>query len=114
MKKIWTQIKHYLKRDKGSYISFGVIVLFTAFLLNLALVLCFQVDSAYDEKFEALHTANINFCIPKSQDTEELADELMAVSGRAGHNGSCLYGGGCEGIQGYGFFHEYSLLQYSS
>lgn len=79
VKKIWTQIKHYLKRDKGSYISFGVIVLFTAFLLNLALVICFQVDSAYDEKFEALHTANINFCIPKSQDTEELADELMAL-----------------------------------
>lgn len=81
MKKIWTQVKYHLKKDKGSYISFGIIILFTAFMLNLALVLTFQVDRAYDAKFEELHTATINFVIPKLQDTDQLSDELETLQG---------------------------------
>ena len=81
MKKIWTQIKYHFKKEKGSYISFGIIVLFTAFMLNLALVLTFQVDKAYDEKFETLHTATVNVAIPKIQDTEELKEELEQLPG---------------------------------
>lgn len=79
MKKIGSQILYHLKKDKGSYISFGIIVMFTAFMLNLAMVLAFQVDKAYDEKFEELHTATINICIPKIQDTEQLEDELKEL-----------------------------------
>ena len=81
MKKIKTQVIHNLKKEKGSYISFGIIILFTAFMLNLALVLTMQVDKAYDAKFEALHAANINICIPKEQNTNQLADEIKAVNG---------------------------------
>ena len=79
MKKIESQILYHLKKDKGSYFSFGIIVLFTAFMLNLALVLAFQVDKAYDEKFEDLHAATINICIPKSQNTEQLTDHLKGI-----------------------------------
>ena len=79
MKKLWIQVLYHLKKEKGSYLSFGIIILFTAFMLNLALVLKFQADKAYDGKFEALHTATINVCIPKAQNTEQLAGELSAL-----------------------------------
>lgn len=72
---------HNLKKDKGSYLSFGIIILFTAFMLNLAMVLSLQVDKAYDAKFETLHGANINVCIPKVQDTEQLAEKIEAIDG---------------------------------
>lgn len=79
MKKLWIQVLYHLKKEKGSYLSFGIIILFTAFMLNLAFVLKFQADKAYDGKFEALHTATINVCIPKAQNTEQLAGELSAL-----------------------------------
>lgn len=85
MKKIWTQIIYRLKKDKGSYISFGVIMLVTALLLNMACVLLFQVDKAYDDKFDRLNAADINFYIPKKQHDSEtekyLQDGLMDIKG---------------------------------
>lgn len=85
MKKIWTQIIYRLKKDKGSYISFGVIMLVTALLLNMACVLLFQVDKAYDDKFRKLNAADINFYIPKKQHDSEtekyLQDGLMDIKG---------------------------------
>ena len=65
MKKIYNQILFHLKKDKSSYISFGIIILLTAFMLNLATTLLFQVDKAYDEKFERLNTASVNAFISK-------------------------------------------------
>ena len=72
---------HNLKKEKGSYLSFGIIILFTAFMLNLALVLTLQVDKAYDAKFETLHAANINVCIPKEQNTDQLTEKIKALNG---------------------------------
>lgn len=70
MRKILNQILYQLRKDKSSYISFAVIILITAFMLNCATTLLFQVDKAYDEKFEHLSTASVNVCIPKAQDSE--------------------------------------------
>ena len=81
MSKISTQVIHNLKKDKGSFVSFGLIVLFTAFMLNLALVLAFQVDEAYDAKFDELNAASINLYIPEMQDMAELPAELSAIDG---------------------------------
>ena len=81
MKKIYTQVIHNLKKDRGSFISFGLIVMFTAFMLNLALVLAFQTDKAYDAKFDELKTASVNVYIPEVQDTAALFDELKAIDG---------------------------------
>ncbi len=81
MKKIYTQVIHNLKKDRGSYISFGIIVMFTAFMLNLALVLAFQVDKAYDARFDELDTASINVYIPAAQDSEALTAGLKAIGG---------------------------------
>lgn len=74
-------IFHNLKKGKGQYLSFGIIILLTAFILNLALVLLFQVDKAYDRKFQELNTANINFLIPKVQDRDDLADKCFSIGG---------------------------------
>ena len=81
MKKIKAQVIHNLKKDKGAFLSFGLIIMFTAFILNLALVLTFQVDRAYDAKFDALNTASINLCIPKTQNTADLTGRLNALEG---------------------------------
>lgn len=81
MKKIKAQILHNLKKDKGSFVSFGLIILFTAFMLNLALVLMLQVDMAYDAKFEELNTAAVNVCISKFQDGDGLEKELEKLDG---------------------------------
>lgn len=78
---IKSQIVYNLKKDKGAYISFGIVILITAIMLNLALVLVFQVNSAYDNKFEYLDTATINVCIPQIQNTDTLKDDIKALEG---------------------------------
>lgn len=75
---------HNLRKEKGQYVSFGMIILLTAFILNLALVLLFQVDRAYDKKLADLDTANINFCIPALQDNDALADACLNLEGVSG------------------------------
>lgn len=79
MRKVSGLTLHNLKKDKGQYISFGIIILLTALILNSALVLLFQVDKAYDKKFYEQNTANINLCIPESQDTENLKKRLVDI-----------------------------------
>ena len=72
MKKIANQILYNLKKEKSSFISFGVIILITALILNCAAVLLRQVDSAYDVKFKKLSTAMINAIVPEIQNNSEL------------------------------------------
>ena len=76
MKKIANQILYNLKKEKSSFISFGVIILITALILNCAAVLLRQVDSAYNGKFEKLSTATINAIVPKAQKSGELEKAL--------------------------------------
>ena len=52
MKKISTLTWHNLNKAKGQYISFGVFICLTAFIINIALVLAFQTFSAYDDLFD--------------------------------------------------------------
>ncbi len=72
-----------LKKDKGSYVSFGIVVLITAIMLNLAFVLMFQVDKAYDKKLDELNTASINVTVPKLQNIDTLMNDIKALDGVA-------------------------------
>ncbi len=83
MKMIQSQFLYNLKKDRGSFLSFGLVIFITAIMLNLAFVLVFQVDKAYDKKFEELDTATVNVCIPKMQDTSTLYEEMEKVEGVA-------------------------------
>lgn len=74
-------ISHNLKKSKGQYASFGIIICITALILNIALVLSNQMSGAYDRRFEELDTAEINVIIPKMLNNDELAEEIAALSG---------------------------------
>ncbi|MDE6732164.1 MAG: FtsX-like permease family protein [Oscillospiraceae bacterium] len=74
-------ISHNLKKSKGQYASFGIIICITASILNIALVLSNQMSGAYDRRFEELDTAEINVIIPKMMSSDELAEDIAALSG---------------------------------
>lgn len=81
MRKIYSQVFYDLKKDRTSYLSFGIIILVTAFILNCAITLFLQVDKAYDEKFDRLQTALVNVCIPKVQNDETLSEDMSEIAG---------------------------------
>lgn len=90
MSKIATLMIHNLKKAKGQYFSFGIIICLTAFIMNIALVLAFQTFGAYDSRFQELDTADINVMIPQMQDDEELMTgigKIKGVSAVEKHNG---------------------------
>ncbi|MCM1112051.1 MAG: ABC transporter permease [Muribaculum sp.] len=81
MKKVSTLVIHNLKKAKGQYLSFGVFLCLTAFMINIALVLAFQTFDAYDRLFDELDTADLNFIIPQMQDKQELLAKVEEIDG---------------------------------
>lgn len=89
MKKIANQILYNLKKEKSSFISFGIILLITALILNCGAVLLRQVDSAYDIKFENLSTATVNAIVPEilsGRELEKVIDETENVEKTESHS----------------------------
>ena len=83
MKKILNQVLYNFRKDLSSYISFGIIIMITALILNCAAVLLLQVDEAYDAKFRALNTAGVNVILPELQDSDKLQQTLDKIEGVA-------------------------------
>ena len=81
MKKVWNQVAYNLKKDRSSYISFGIIILITALILNCAAVLLVQVDPAYVAKFEKLNTADINVLVPEFRHNSDVEAALAELDG---------------------------------
>lgn len=81
MKKISTLILHNLNKAKRQYVPFGVFICLTAFIINIALVLAFQTFDAYDDLFDKLDTADVNFIIPQIQDNDNLLTEVEEING---------------------------------
>lgn len=80
--KVSTLIIHNLKKSKGQYISFGIIICLTAFIMNIALVLAFQTFGAYDSRFSELNTADVNFIIPQAvSDNFDIIGEIRNING---------------------------------
>lgn len=80
MKKITNQIIYNLKKEKSSFVSFGVIILITALILNCAAVLLSQVDRAYEEKLSSLNTADVNVIVSRIQSSSKLENNLRDLS----------------------------------
>ena len=80
MKKITNQIIYNLKKEKSSFVSFGVIILITALILNCAAVLLSQVDRAYEVKLSILNTADVNGIVPWIQSSSKLENNLRDLS----------------------------------
>lgn len=79
MRKILNQISYNLKKDKSSFVSFGIIILITALILNCASVLMMQVETAYNEKFKKLDTALVNAIIPEIQSSNKLEKDINKI-----------------------------------
>ncbi|WP_051892915.1 ABC transporter permease [Bifidobacterium magnum] len=72
---------HNLKKAKGQYTSFGIIIAITACIMNIALVLAMQTGAAYDRRFQELNTADVNVIIPEAQHTASVRDSIAATDG---------------------------------
>lgn len=81
MGKLKNLIQYNFQSEKSQYISYGIIIFFTAFILNIAFVLGFQVENAYNDKFDEMKTADFNFCIPKIQNKDILEDKCLKING---------------------------------
>lgn len=81
MNKTKALVLHNLKKARGQYISFAIIICLTAFIMNIALVLAFQTFSAYDSLFSKLDTADINFLIPQFQDNSDVIAKIREIDG---------------------------------
>lgn len=74
-------ILHNLKKSRGSFVSFGIVMAITALILNTALVLLFRTSDAYDTLFDELDTAQISAAVPLAADNNDIVEELAALGG---------------------------------
>ena len=74
-------IRHNLKKAKGQFVSFGIVMLITAVILNTALVLLFQTGNAYDTLFDELDTADLSVTVPSALSSDELFDDISTLGG---------------------------------
>ena len=74
-------ILHNLKKAKGQFISFGIVMLITAVILNTSLVLLFQTGAAYDSLFDELNTADLSVTVPSALAYDELPDAVLSMKG---------------------------------
>lgn len=74
-------ILHNLKKAKGQFISFGIVMLITAVILNTALVLLFQTPDAYDALFYKLNTASIHVTVPSAIDRAGIEADIRKLDG---------------------------------
>ena len=74
-------ILHNMKKAKGQFASFGIVMLITAVILNTALVLLFQTSDAYDALFNKLNTANINVTVPYGADSDGTEADILKLDG---------------------------------
>ena len=72
-------ILHNIKKSRGQFISFGIVMLITAIILNTSLVLLFQTGKAYDSLFDELDTADISVTVPHMLSSDELADNISEL-----------------------------------
>ena len=74
-------IFHNLKKAKGQFISFGIVMLITAIILNTALVLLFQTGGAYDSLFDELNTADLSVTVPSALSDDNLLNDISKIAG---------------------------------
>lgn len=63
--------------------SFGIVMIITAIILNTALVLLFQISDAYDSLFDELNTADLSVTVPSALSDDELLSDVLELNGIA-------------------------------
>ena len=72
-------IFHNLKKAKGQFVSFGIVMLITAVILNTAIVLLFQTGDAYDVLFAELNTADLSVTVPSVLTYDNLLNDISKL-----------------------------------
>ncbi len=72
---------HQWRRNKGSFLGFGAIILIAACMLGSALTLLCTVGPRYTALADELHTADVDIVVPRAAAT---ADVCELINGTAG------------------------------
>ena len=76
-----TLVLHQWRRNKGSFLGFGAIILIAACMLGSALTLLCTVGPRYTALADELHTADVDIVVPRAAAT---ADVCELINGTAG------------------------------
>ena len=80
MNRISMLISHNIRKEKGSFLSFGIIVIIASLIFNLSMILALNIDQAYDRNFEELNTADMYENISIQSNPAGLVEKIKAVN----------------------------------
>ena len=67
---------HQWRRNKGSFLGFGAIILIAACMLDSALTLLCTVGPRYTALADELHTADVDIVVPRTAATADVRDVI--------------------------------------
>ncbi len=74
---------HQWRRNKGSFLGFGAIILIAACMLGSALTLLCTVGPRYTALADELHTADVDIVVPRTAVTADVRDVIDRTTGVA-------------------------------
>lgn len=74
---------HQWRRNKGSFLGFGAIILIAACMLGSALTLLCTVGPRYTALADELHTADVDIVVPRTAATADVRDVIGRTTGVA-------------------------------
>ena len=74
---------HQWRRNKGSFLGFGAIILIAACMLGSALTLLCTVGPRYTALADELHTADVDIVVPRTATTADVRDVIDRTTGVA-------------------------------
>ena len=72
---------HQWRRNKGSFLGFGAIILIAACMLGSALTLLCTVGPRYTALADELHTADVDIVVPRTAATVDVCDVIDRTTG---------------------------------
>ncbi len=72
---------HQWRRNKGSFLGFGAIILIAACMLGSALTLLCTVGPRYTALADELHTADVDIVVPRTAATADVRDVIDRTTG---------------------------------
>ena len=76
MSKFYILVSNNIRKNKGQYISFFLIIFITAFIFNLGIITSLNYSNSYDEKCEKYNAAEVLSIIPKKKNSDEIYKKI--------------------------------------
>lgn len=81
MSKFYILVSNNIRKNKGQYISFFLIIFITAFIFNLGIITSLNYSNSYDEKCEKYNAAEVLSIIPKNKYSDEIYKKIESLDG---------------------------------